>query len=341
MKAAIVEKPGVLTVREIPEPEMGEYDARCEMLYGATCSGTDGHLIAGRFPWPIEYPAVLGHESVGRITAVGSKVRNFKVGDVITRVGTAPSPTGEFDVCWGGFCEVGLARDHQAMCVDRLPTEAWRPHRWNLVVPEGIVPAAATMIITWRETLSYLTRMGFDAGASLLVIGSGGNGLSYAAHAANLGASQVSLVGSPRRETNARAAGAGAFYDYATANLAEIINETSPDGFDFIIDAVGKCGALDDLLPCVKDGGVVSIYGIDDFGACRLTPTRARGSFTYANHGYDEAETHHRVIDFMQQGKLDAGIWLDLAHPFPLERITDAFAAVERREVVKALVKLS
>ena len=46
-------------------PEVGEYDALCDLLYGATCTGTDQHLIAGRFPWPVQYPTILGLESVG------------------------------------------------------------------------------------------------------------------------------------------------------------------------------------------------------------------------------------------------------------------------------------
>lgn len=49
MKALIVERPGKLAVREIPEPPMGEYEVRCRMLYGATCTGTDLHVIDGTF----------------------------------------------------------------------------------------------------------------------------------------------------------------------------------------------------------------------------------------------------------------------------------------------------
>ena len=51
MKVAMVEKAHVLLVREVPDPQIGEYDVLCKMLYGATCTGTDQHIIAGRFPW--------------------------------------------------------------------------------------------------------------------------------------------------------------------------------------------------------------------------------------------------------------------------------------------------
>ena len=67
MKAAIVERPGELSVREVAEPVMGDYDCLCENLYGATCSGTDLHLIQGRaMPFPVRYPLMLGHETIGR-----------------------------------------------------------------------------------------------------------------------------------------------------------------------------------------------------------------------------------------------------------------------------------
>jgi D-arabinose 1-dehydrogenase-like Zn-dependent alcohol dehydrogenase len=65
MKAVVVEQPGQLQVREIPEPTPGDYDALCRIEYGAVCTGTDQHLISATFPWPVQYPTILGHESIG------------------------------------------------------------------------------------------------------------------------------------------------------------------------------------------------------------------------------------------------------------------------------------
>ena len=340
MKAAVVEKANLLWIRDVPEPTVGDYDALCKMLYGATCSGTDQHIIAGRFPWPIKYPTILGHESVGRVIEVGKKVRQFKKGDLVTRVGTVRSPKGDFDVNWGGFAEYGIARDHWAMKEDGKPKEDWDSFRVNQIVPEGIPPAAATMIITWRETLSYLSRMGFSSGMRLLVLGSGGNGLSFVAHAANMGASRIAMVGSPTRKSSALKAGATDFFNYKLDNLTDRVSHVCPTGFDYILDAVGKKGNLDHFLPALKPRGVVGIYGIDDFGACLLNPTRARGTFTYSNAGYDEEETHDRVIGLVQAGKLDASLWLNLEHPFALADINLAFEAVKSRKTIKALIQL-
>lgn len=338
MKAAVIEAPGRLVVREIPEPEMGDYQSRCRLLFGAICTGTDSHLVKGTFCFPSPLPAVLGHESVGRVAEIGSKVRHLKVGDLVTRIGVLPTP--KMNVMWGGFAEWGVAHDHRAMQENGLPEPEWKRFRVEQVVPPDIAPAEATMMITWRETLSYTTRLGVLPGAKVLIIGSGGNGLAFAAHARNLGAGLVAMVGANNREETALAVGASHFVSYRDEEIGAQLKKIAPDGFDFIIDAVGKKGQLDALLPQLADSGAVGIYGLDDWQELVLHPLQARGSFRFYNGGYDEAETHEQIVAAMREGKLQARHWLNLDAPFDLENIGAAFEALEKRELVKALVRL-
>ena len=341
MKAAIVDKPGVLKVRDIPMPKVGDYDVLCKLLYGTTCTATDRHIIEGRMPWPIHYPVILGHESIGRAIELGGRVRHFKKGDLITRVGMPAAPDHGLDIAWGGFAEYGIAKDHRAMREDGLPPEAWSGFRINQVIPSDINPAAAPMIITWRETFSYITRMGVEAEKAVLVIGSGANGLAFAAHARNLGANPIVIIGSPARMRAGLAAGAVAGFDYHIEDLASDIGRDFPDGFDFILDAVGKTGQIDRVLPLLKPGGILGIYGIEDFDAVSINPRRSRGTFTYFNGGYDEEESHERVVAFMQGGALDPSIWVDLEHPFQLDDINRAFEALREKKMIKALIQLT
>jgi threonine dehydrogenase-like Zn-dependent dehydrogenase len=197
------------------------------------------------------------------------------------------------------------------------------------------------MVITWRETLSYLTRMGVGEGSTLLVIGSGGNGLAYVAHAANLGAARVAVIGSLDRETVARRVGAVDYFDYHADDLPGRVLAASDAGYDFVLDAVGKTESADLGLAFLRQGGTLGIYGLSDFGQSIIHPLNSRGTFTFYNGGYDEAETHEQVMAFIQAGKLDAGNWLDLDHPYPLERIGEALEAARNRETVKALIQMS
>ena len=113
MKAAIVEENNQIVIRDIPEPELpNDYAVLCDTVYGSMCAGTDSHLVRGDEPfcqW-IPKPFILGHESVGRVIRLGSKVRHVKAGDLITRVGCPP--VGEINSGCGGFCAKTIAYDY-------------------------------------------------------------------------------------------------------------------------------------------------------------------------------------------------------------------------------------
>jgi D-arabinose 1-dehydrogenase-like Zn-dependent alcohol dehydrogenase len=341
LKAAIVEKANLLAVREVPDPRPGEYEALCEMQYGSTCTGTDTHIIQGVFPYPVSYPAILGHESVGRVVSVGRKVRNLMVGNLVTRVCAPPARDGAYSVAWGGFAEYGLAKDHWAMRADGLPESDWAGSRFNQVVPASVDPKVAPMFTTWRETLSYISRMGVGAGSRVLVIGSGGNGLAYVAHSVNLGAESVWMVGAARCEQASKKCGAHGFIDYTRADCTELLTAACPKGFDVMIEAVGKMDQSDSFLPLLSPGGKLGIYGIDDLGQIRISPHRARGTFTLWSGGYDESETHQTISEWVLQGRLDAGAWYDVNRPYPLAMIGEAFKDLGQRKAVKALIQLS
>jgi L-iditol 2-dehydrogenase len=337
MKAAVIEAVNQLVVREVPEPVMGDYDCLCEGLYGATCSGTDLHLMAAHPLFGITFPTILGHESIGQVIEVGPKVEAFKVGDVVTRPINRPTP--EMNCHWGGFAERGLVTDQAAMQRDGVISG--NTAFVHNALPADFDPAAATMMITWRETFSYYSRLKVPVGAKVLIMGSGGNGLSYAAHASNLLASSVVMVGSPSREETARAVGATDFIDYRTDDLVAEARHRGLDQFDLILDAIGKIGQLDRVLPLLKSGGTATIYGVDDYGKVTITPQKVAGSFTFANPGYMEGEAHDAVVKLMRRGLLRAEHFCDLEHIYPLEDINAAFDAVRQRRVVKAVVKLS
>ena len=335
MKAAVVEKAGVLAVRDLPEPGMGDYEARCQMLYGSVCAGTDTHLLHFHSPfchW-MKLPFILGHESVGRVVAVGAKVRNYRTGDVITRVGSPA--VGDVNSGWGGFAETGIATDWRAMQEDGV--DGWRDKTVQQVLPPDIAPAVGTLFITWRETLSYLTRMGVGANASVLVVGTGGNGLAFVSHARNLGASKVVVAGSACRRREAELAGATVFVDYRDADGWARVKEAAGAGFDFVIDAVGKAQAVAEGQKCLRPGGTIGIYGLDECGQLKLDPGH---TFTFYGGGYDEAEAHEAVLSHYRAGRLNPAIWTDRSRMFELTGIGQALEAVAGRALVKPLVRL-
>jgi threonine dehydrogenase-like Zn-dependent dehydrogenase len=343
MRAAVVEAPGHLVIRTLTDPVPGPYEALTRQLFGGICAATDRHLVAGKLPIPgISYPLILGHEAIGEVIAVGAKVRNLRPGDLVTRTG-APATDG-CAAYWGGFAERGLARDFAAMRDDGLPEAEWQPHSINRVLPPGTDPAAATMMITWRETLSYLNRLGPVRGKRLLVIGSGGNGFSFLVLARALGASAVAMIGNPGWARHAAATGAAGFADYrdpdAIAGLARI---GGPAGFDLMVDAVGHSGGIEAALPLMAPGAAIGLYGIEALGE-RMAALQAIAAQGHRVHGpgeYSEGEAHDQAVALMASGALDARVWFDPATPFALDRINDALAAVASRKSLKAVVRVA
>ena len=343
MKAAVVTKEGKLGVWDIPIPQVGPYDVLCKMCYGATCAGTDIHLMDGLHPNPVTFPTILGHESVGRVVAVGSKVRNFRIGDLVSRVGAPAGLLPELNVNWGGFAEYGIARDHWQMRCDGVDLQEWNRFRVNQIIHPSIDEKTAPMLITWRETLSYTNRIGVTAGKTVVVIGSGANALSFVAHCCNLGATVIA-VGSPSREQTFRSFPICGYFSYRSENLAgeirELMDTLHLPLLDYIIDGVGGADTANLLLPLLKQDGIFGNYGWNGRRNYGLNPFCAQRSFRIYSDGYDEEESNGQAQAMVLQGKLVADLWYDTANPVPLTKITDAYDSLRRHEALKYLIDL-
>jgi len=115
MKGIVVYRDGTIKVEDLPKPEIHEYQALVQNLSCGICNGTDLKLIHGSFKGFDTYPAVLGHESVGRVVEVGSKVTSFKPGDLVLRSILETVGDDRFSSGWGSFAEYGVVGDIAAM----------------------------------------------------------------------------------------------------------------------------------------------------------------------------------------------------------------------------------
>jgi len=102
MKTLIVKEDHTLEVVEVPKPEISEYEALVKMVACGICNGTDAKIIKGKFKGLEEYPLMLGHEGVGRVEAIGDKVENYQVGDIVL-LPFANDASGENASGWGAF----------------------------------------------------------------------------------------------------------------------------------------------------------------------------------------------------------------------------------------------
>lgn len=336
MKAAIVETPNRLVVRDVPEPPReNACQARCEILFGATCTGTDLHIISNTLPWETPYPCVLGHESVGRIVEVGPGVRNYNVGDLIHLPACDKVPG--YGSSWGGFAELAWVTDFDALRAAGEDVQGVNKR----VLPADLDPAAATMLLTWCEGYAYVKAMEVGAGASCLLLGSGGNGFAFAAAARALGAGRIVMAGSAAREAAARAVGVTQFLDYKDGDLKARLKQACPEGYDFVVDVVGAGAFFDEAAGLIRRGATLGVYGLDDGFASVLKPW-LKPSFKWFDGGKDPDAVLEEVVGLMQQGCLDATHWMDVEHPRPLEEIAQVYEKLRLRTspYPKAVIRL-
>lgn len=99
MKAVVFHGLGDIRLETVPDPKVEQpTDAVVRLTASAIC-GTDLHMVRGTLPGMIP-GTILGHEGVGVVEAVGSAVRDLKVGDRIV----VPST-----ICCGScsYCRAG------------------------------------------------------------------------------------------------------------------------------------------------------------------------------------------------------------------------------------------
>jgi 2-desacetyl-2-hydroxyethyl bacteriochlorophyllide A dehydrogenase len=346
VKAAVVRARGALAVESVPEPTFGDYEALVEILACGVCTGTDAHIVAGQFPRLAPYPFILGHESIGRVRAIGARVRYLAPGDLVLRpVAVRPGETlGGYGSAFGGLAELGVVADARALVEDtprdralRLPTFADAQQ----VVPADFDPLVAGAFITFKETLSWLHQLGPVAGRSVLVLGTGPVGLCFARIAKLLGARPVIAVGRRvERLALAMQLGADAGVNSATDELIPACRAlTGGRGADVVIEAIGDTELLGQTPQLVADGGQVGVYGVPP--ALEMTLRWAGGppSWQLRFVRPQEAAVHDLALDLVRRGFVDLrGL---VSHVLPLARVGEAFDLVASKAALKPTIQIA
>lgn len=350
MRAAVV-SPGEVVVRDVPEPVPGPYHALVRILYCGICNGTDLKVFRGTNPrLTASYPGILGHESMGRVVSLGSQVRYLREGALVFRPMAAfPGESlGGYASMWGGFAEYGLVLDVRAFLEDTAPVA--RPAIHPMCLMQQVLPddyeafggplAWSPIVITIKETLSWLQRVGLKMGQSVAVTGTGPAGLSLMRLAALLGAAPVIAVG--RREEGLRRAerfGATVTVNAAVEDVPTALRRaTGGGGVDLIADTDGDPGLLASLPAALADMGQMAIYSILPELTLRVHWPRDRRNWCLRLLDPDEAGAHEGALSLLRLGALS----LDLYEPevIPLEEIRSGIERVARREALKVIVDL-
>ena len=339
MKGLIVRGDGTLELSDqIPMPEIDDYEAVTKTIACGICNGTDLKLIEGKLKGFSDYPAVLGHESVGEVIRVGSKVRNLKVGDRVLR--TILKPAEKYNSLWGSFAEYGYVNDYAARIEDGV--EADEGTCTHQVIPRNIDPVDGVMIITLKEICSALHRLGMQRGMNVVVVGCGPVGISMAALAKVMGTGKLMLSGHHEERLDvAKKMGADRVINSKNENLIRAVRDYMPEGVDLFVDCVGRAGIIDQGRQVVKETGKIGLYGIGMHTGDLIDWDNAPYNFQIHSVQWpvsqEERKVHDEVVGYVLDGKINLK---DLVtHRFPIDAYEEGFQMVKNREGLKVALE--
>ncbi|MEY8761966.1 NAD(P)-dependent alcohol dehydrogenase [Chryseobacterium tongliaoense] len=217
-------------------------DVEIEILYCGVCH-SDLHTARNDWGGTV-YPAVPGHEIVGRITRVGSEVSKFKAGD-LAGVGCIVDSCGHCDsckhdleqYCLNGFTGTYNGKDKhlgghtfggysQKVVVDSS---------YVLKVPENLdLAAVAPLLCAGITTWSPLRHWNVGPDSKVAVVGLGGLGHMAIKLAKGLGAEVTLFSRTPGKTEDAKQLGA----DHVIISTDDAQMESVKGKFDVIIDTV-------------------------------------------------------------------------------------------------------
>ena len=256
MRAVIVERPGVVRVDDVPEPEAAPGEVVVRVGACGIC-GTDVHIVDGEFP-PTKYPVIPGHELGGEIVALGPDVVGWKVGD---RVGI--DPTLNCGTCYycqrgmGNICERlnGIGTTRPGGFAERVAV----PQRTLYPLPDSMTFAAAALIEPVACVVHAFHRLQPQPGDTYLIYGAGPMGLQNAQVARFHGASHVAIVDINRSRLERARSVFG--FDLVGASLDEV-RHVAPRGFDNVIEATGVTKVAEMAIHAVKRRGKLLLFGV-------------------------------------------------------------------------------
>lgn len=346
MRAAIVESPGQLAVRDIPCPRPGPYEALVRTEIAAICNSTDTKILEGHLPFVQQYPTTLGHEGLGTVVEVGEKVISYRVGDRVINPCTLRTGVPDLGSGWGTFAEYALAGDFAAMTRDGVCDEE---HGFDgvfetqKVVPLDIPLRQAILLSTWREVWSSFSDFGLAPGRSLLVIGGGPVGLSFVTLARQWGMEPVALATrSQWKLEKAQRLGAQATFPAEPGWTAQA-KERFPAGFDYVVDAVGSAAVINEALSLVKPDGTVGVYGTLAERSLPLSLDGAPANWRMVVHQWPnytrEAAAQEPLCQMIREGRISSEEFI--THELPFEQLADGFALIKQNRALKVLLRFA
>ncbi len=265
-KALAVQSPSSkFDVLDIQRRDLNADDVLIDIEFAGICH-SDIHQARNEWFEGI-FPMVPGHEIAGTVTAVGSAVSKFQVGDRVG-VGVMVDSCGECEYCREGrenVCLVGNIQTYNGRHFDGTPT--YGGYSTSIVVKESFVlripnslalDIASPLLCAGVTVYTPLRNWGATKGKKVAIFGLGGLGHLAVKIAVAMGAEVYVLGRSLSKQADAKHFGAQDYFDISNPEVIE----TLKNKFDLILNTTSANLNLDEVLGWLRVGGALVNVGL-------------------------------------------------------------------------------
>ena len=300
MQAMVLTAPREVSSQKVPVPNVNPDETLIRVTKSGIC-GTDLKIYQGGIP--VDYPRVLGHESVGEVVSGGTlKPGTPIIVDPAYYCGACYNcRDGQSHLCPNGGL---IGRDVEGGFADYMVAPSRNIH----ALPNDLKPDIAPLIQPMTTCLHAQRKAKIFPGEAVLVYGLGVTGLLHVQLAKAHGA--YPIIGVTRSKWKRELAeDFGADFTFApNENLKNSLLEITGEkgGVDLVIESVGQLSILAEAIELVRLGGRILPFGIY---------TETKGELPFYNLYFKEIqvvnarvakpEDYPASIDFIRRGVVD------------------------------------
>jgi NADPH2:quinone reductase len=266
--------------------------------------------------YPLDLPSGIGGEASGIIKKIGSKVKDFSVGDSVAYAGV---PLGSYS------------------------SERIYPIKNLVKIPDGINFDIAATLMTKGLTTFYLLHKTYPVSSNETILfhaAAGGVGQIFTQWAKSLGCKVIGTVGSDEKMSIAKKNGCDFVINYSKEDFAKKVLEiTKGEGVPAVYDGVGK-KTLEGSIKCLKKRGIMISFGnasgpitnidikkmIQPKGLYFTRPSMAQ----YLETKDEIKEGADKLFEKLKLGKIK----IEIYKKYRLDEVVEAHKDLESRKII-------
>ncbi|XP_071735392.1 mannitol dehydrogenase-like [Rutidosis leptorrhynchoides] len=323
---------GTLTPFTFSRRATGEKDVRFKVLYCGICH-TDLHNIKNEMGMT-QYPIVPGHEIVGVVTEVGTKVEKFKVGDKVgvgCLVGSCGSCGGcvydSENFCPGAVLTYGATDADGTITYGGYSDHMISNEKFVLRWPENLpLDSGAPLLCAGITTYSPLRFHGLDKpGMKVGVVGLGGLGHVAVKMAKAFGAEVTVFSTSMSKKEEALEVLKA---DHFINSKDEQQMQAAMWSLDGIIDTVSSNHPIAPLIAALKPHGKLIIHGVPEKPLEIPAFSLLTGNKVVAGSMIGGLKETQEMLDFAAEHGITANIEL-----IPIDYVNTAMERLAKADV--------